>query len=286
MHANAGRAYGKKDDVITCINKLFAVKKPVIGCLHLLALPGAPLYGGSMRAIYDKAVEEAATLSEHGVDGFIVENFRDQPFYPGRVPGETVAALTAVAHEIKRRYTCPLGVNVLRNDAEAAMAVATAIEASFIRVNVHAGAVVSEQGIMEGVAHLTMRLRNSLRSDVLVFADVGVKHAAPLAGRGLATETKDVVARALADAVIVSGERTGSETLLEDVQSVRAATEAPLLIGSGATADNIGKVFDWADGFIVGSYFKADGNASNFVEPARVSAFMTEVNKLRACTRV
>jgi uncharacterized protein len=201
------------------------------------------------------------------------------------VPVATVAALTAVAHEIKRQYRCPLGVNMLRNDAEAAMAVATAIEASFIRVNVHAGAVVSEQGIMEGVGHLTMRLRNSLRSDVLVFADVGVKHAAALAGRGLVTETTDVVERGLADAVIVSGERTGSETLLQDVQSVRAATEAPLLIGSGATPDNIGKVFDLADGFIVGSYFKTDGNASNFVEPARVSAFMTEVNKLRAGTR-
>ena len=271
--------------MITRINKLFAVKKPVIGCLHLLALPGAPLYGGNMKPIYEKALEEAATLSKHDIDGLIIENFRDQPFYPGRVPIETVAALTAVAREVKRQYTCPLGVNVLRNDAEAAIAIATAIEASFIRVNVHAGAVVSEQGIIEGVAHLTMRLRKSLGSNVLVFADVGVKHAAPLAGRGLATETKDAVERGLADAVIVSGERTGSETLLEDVQAVRAATEKPLLVGSGAAPDNICKVFNLVDGFIVGSYFKTGGKASNFVEPARVSAFMTEVNRLRAYAR-
>jgi uncharacterized protein len=278
-------ARGKKGDVITCITKLFSVNKPVIGCLHLLALPGAPLYGGSMKPVYDKALEEAAILSKHGIDGFIVENFRDQPFYPARVPVETVAALAGVTHEVKRQYTCPLGVNVLRNDAEAALAIATAIEASFIRVNVHGGAIVSEQGIIEGAGHLTMRLRNSLGSDVLVFADVGVKHAAPLAGRGLATETKDAVERGLADAVIVSGERTGSETLLEDVRTVRAATEAPLLIGSGAAPDNIGKVFNLVDGFIVGSYFKTDGKASNFVEAARVSAFMTEVNKLRTGSR-
>jgi membrane complex biogenesis BtpA family protein len=117
----------------------------------------------------------------------IVENFRDQPFYPGRVPAETVASLTAVACEIKRQHSCPLGINVLRNDGEAALAIATAIEASFIRVNVHAGVIVSEQGVIQGVAHLTLRLRSSLRSNVLIFADVAVKHAAPLADRGLSS---------------------------------------------------------------------------------------------------
>jgi uncharacterized protein len=266
------------------LNKIFQVKNPVIGCLHLLALPGAPLYGGNMRAVYDKALEEAGTLSNHGVDGFIVENFRDKPFYPGRVPVETVAALTAVAHEIKRQYTCPLGINVLRNDGEAAVAIATAIEASFIRVNIHGGAIVSEQGIIEGVGHLTMRLRTSLHSDVMVFADVGVKHAAPLADRGLAIETKDTVERCLADAVIVSGELTGSETSAEDVRVVRAATNVPLLIGSGATPENVAKVFNLVSGFIVGSYFKKDGKGSNFVDASRVSVFMREVKKLRDCT--
>jgi uncharacterized protein len=264
------------------INNLFAVKNPVIGCLHLLALPGAPLYGGNMKAVYDKALEEAAILAHHGVDSFIVENFRDKPFYPGRVPVETVAALTAVAHEIKRQYDCPLGVNVLRNDGEAAIAIAAAIEAAFIRVNVHGGAVVSDQGIIQGVGHLTMRLRASLSSNALVFADVGVKHAAPLAVRGLTVETIDTIERGLADAVIVSGELTGSETSLEDVRTVRAATNAPLLIGSGATPDNVSKVFDLVDGFIVGSYFKKDGKGDNFVEPARGSAFMAQVKKLRA----
>jgi membrane complex biogenesis BtpA family protein len=264
------------------VNKLFGVSKPVIGCLHLLALPGAPLYGGSMRAIFDKALEEAAVFRAHGVDGLIIENFRDQPFYPGRVPVETIAAHTAVAHEIKRQHAFPVGINVLRNDGEAALAIATAIEAAFIRVNVHAGAVVSEQGVIQGVGHLTMRLRRSLRSNVLVFADVAVKHAAPLADRGLATEARDLVERALADAVIVSGERTGAETALEDVRTVRAATDAPVLIGSGITPENISQVFDLADGFVVGSTFKEAGKANNFVEPARVSAFMAATKSLRA----
>jgi membrane complex biogenesis BtpA family protein len=263
-------------------HELFDVRKPVIGCLHLLALPGAPLYGGSMRAVYDHALSEATALTEHAVDALIIENFRDKPFYPGRAPVETVVALAAVAREIKRQHACPLGINLLRNDGEAALAIATAIEASFIRVNVHAGAVVSDQGVIQGAGHLTMRLRAALRSNVLVFADVGVKHAAPLADRGLTAETVDTVERGLADAVIVSGEATGAETSLDDVRSVRAATDAPVLIGSGATPENIGEVFNLVDGFIVGSYFKKAGKADQLVEPTRVSTFMNAIKTLRA----
>ena len=88
------------------LNSLFGTRLPVIVCLHLLPLPSAPLYGGSIRPIYDKAIEEATILLENGVNGFIIENFRDMPFYPERVPVETVAALAGVGHEIKRRYNC------------------------------------------------------------------------------------------------------------------------------------------------------------------------------------
>jgi membrane complex biogenesis BtpA family protein len=194
---------------------------------------------------------------------------------------ETVAALSAVARELKRQVVCPIGLNVLRNDGEAALAIATAVGASIIRVNVHCGAVVSEQGIMEGAAHETLRLRSALRGGVLIFADVGVKHARPLIDRGLVTETKDVIERGCADAVIVSGERTGSETPAKVVQEVRRATEAPLLIGSGATPENIGNIFGSVNGMIVGSYFKSAGQTNNFVERSRVKALMAEVYKLR-----
>ena len=266
---------------MSVLAQLFNVEVPIIGCVHLIALPGAPLYGGNMSAVYDKAIEEAGILLECGVEGLIIENFRDTPYYPRRVPVETVAALSAVARELKRRVACPIGLNVLRNDGEAALAIATAVGASFIRVNVHCGAVVSEQGIIEGVAHETLRLRSTLRSGVLIFADIAVKHATPLIDRGLLTETKDAVERGCADAVIVSGERTGVETPAKVVRQVRAATEVPLLIGSGATPENIGDVFSFVNGMIVGSYFKGGGQANNFVERSRVKAFMAEVKKLR-----
>jgi uncharacterized protein len=266
---------------MSVLTRLFNVEVPIIGCVHLLALPGAPFYGGSMSVVFDKAIEEAGILIDGGVDGLIIENFRDTPYYPRRVPVETIAALSVVARELKRRVACPIGLNVLRNDGEAALAIATAVGASFIRVNVHCGAVVSEQGIMEGAAHETLRLRSALRSGVLIFADVGVKHARPLIDRGLLTEAKDVVERGCADAVIVSGERTGSETPAKVIQEVRRATDVPLLIGSGATPENIGNIFSSVNGMIVGSYFKSGGQANNFVERSRVKAFMAEVDKLR-----
>lgn len=263
-------------------NDLFANKKPVIGCIHLLPLPGSPLYGGAMQAVYDQALQETALFRARGIDALIVENFRDKPFYPDRVPAETVAALACVAREIVKESKLPVGINVLRNDAESAMAIAAGAQAHFIRVNVSGGAIVSEQGIIVGKSHLTLRLRAALKSNALIFADVGVKHAAPLADRGLATEAIDAGERNLADALIVSGSMTGQETNVADVDIVKANTSLPVLIGSGAQPDNVDKVWNKTDGLIVGSYFKVDGKGNNDVDPARVDAFMNKIAALRA----
>jgi membrane complex biogenesis BtpA family protein len=234
-----------------------------------------------MQHVYDTSLAEVEIFMRHGIDGLIVENFRDKPFFPGRVPAETIAALASLTREIVKRVNVPVGVNVLRNDAEAAIAIATATGAHFIRVNVHMNAVVSEQGIIEGRSHETLRLRAALRSNALIFADVGVKHAAALADRGLATETKDLAERGLVDAIIVSGELTGAETKTEDIDIVRQNTNLPIVIGSGATPENLHKVYSKVDGIIVGSYFKKDGKGNNLVEEARVKVFSDAMAALR-----
>ncbi len=261
--------------------ELFDKKKPVIACVHLLPLPGSPRYGGSMREVYEAALSEVDIFKRYSIDGLIVENFRDKPFYPGRVPAETVSALSAVAREVVRAVDCPVGVNVLRNDAQAAIAIATATEAHFIRVNVHMNAVVSEQGIIQGASHETLRLRAALRSSALIFADVGVKHAAPLGDRGLAVETKDLAERGLVDAIIVSGELTGAETKAADVDIVRQNTDLPIIIGSGATPENFHNVYSKVDGLIVGSYFKKDGKGGNLVEEERVKKFTEAIRNIK-----
>jgi len=175
----------------------------------------------------------------------------------------------------------PVGINALRSDGEAAVAIAAASGAQYVRVNVHMSVVVSEQGIIEGMSQLSVRLRSALKSNALIFADVGVKHAAALADRGLTSETRDLAERGLADAIIVSGDRTGAETSLDDVDVVRAATTLPLLIGSGATPDNVARALPKVDGLIVGSYFKRDGVGNNFVDEARVQTFVRKVVHVR-----
>jgi uncharacterized protein len=260
---------------------LFTAPKPLIACIHLMPLPGSPRYAGTMREVYDTALAEAAIFAQYAIDGLIVENFRDAPFYPHVLPAETIAALTAVTREIVRVAQVPVGVNALRNDAQAAMAIATATEADFIRVNVHMGTVVSDQGIIEGASHTTLRLRATLRSPVLIFADAGVKHATPLADRGLATETMDLTERGLADAIIVSGDYTGAPTSPEDIAIIRQHTTLPILIGSGASPDNLSQVYAHVDGLIVGSYFKQAGKAENLVEDARVKKFTDTLRALR-----
>lgn len=252
---------------------LFGTKKQLFGCLHLLALPGAPFYQGKMSDVYDRALQELEIYKRHGIDAVIIENFRDKPFYPGKVPSETVAALTAVGREIVKKAKMPVGINVLRNDGETAIAIATAIEAQFVRINVHMHAVVSEEGIIQGVSHHTLRLRSNLNSDVMIFADVGVKHAAPLAGRGLVSEAKDLAERGFVDALIVSGDRTGEAARVEDVDLVKRNTRLPVLVGSGITRQNLPLFFDRADGFIVGSFFKEGGQGNHFVDEQRVHAF-------------
>ncbi len=253
---------------------LFYTPKPLIACIHLLALPGAPLYEGDMEAVISRAVQEAELFAQLGVDALIIENFRDIPFYPERVPTETVAAMATISREIVNRVDVPIGINVLRNDADAALSIAHAVGAQFIRINVHNAAVLTDQGIVQGRAYETLRKRKQLNSQVLILADVAVKHAAPLANLGIDVEARDLSERSLADALIVSGSGTGAETDFDDLRIVKENTHLPVLIGSGVNPSNIRKLNKLADGYIVGSYFKKDGVALNEVEPTRVQEFL------------
>ncbi len=171
-------------------------RKPVIGCIHLLPTPGSPEYDGDMARVSNLALEEAAILRRCGVDALIVENFRDGPFFPEAVPVETVAAISGVAREIVMTGDVPVGIAVLRNDAEAAIAIATAVGAQFVRINVHIGAVLAEQGIVQGRSFASMRLRANLRSNVAIWADARVKHSFPFVYSSISQEIRDLNGRA------------------------------------------------------------------------------------------
>lgn len=228
------------------------------------------MYGGSMRAIVDAALRDARALREGGCDAIAFENFGDRPFFKDRVPPETVAALTRVIVEVVAEVAMPFGVNVLRNDAGSAIAIAAATGAAFIRVNVHTGAMLSDQGIIEGRAAETLRKRGALAPEVLIFADHMVKHAAPLAAIDEAQAAKDLRHRGLADALIVSGAETGAEPDRGRFARVRETlTDTPILIGSGLTEANADTFAD-AEAAIVGTSIKIDGRVDAPVDPDRV----------------
>ena len=242
-------------------------RRAVFGMIHLLPLPGAPLFGGSMDAVVEAALRDAGAIVAGGGDGLIVENFGDRPFFKRDVPPETIAAMTRCVVEIGREVRAPIGVNVLRNDARGAMAVATAAGAAFIRVNVHTGAMLADQGIIEGDAATTMRMRSP---HVFVFADHLVKHAVPIAPMDPIQAAKDLRVRGLADAIIVTGAETGAAVDAGQLAELREAVDAPLIVGSGVDEKNAGQ-FD-ADAAIVGTSIKVKGRVDAPVDRERVEA--------------
>ncbi|MEZ6014175.1 MAG: BtpA/SgcQ family protein [Planctomycetota bacterium] len=249
----------------------------LLGVVHLLPLPGAPRFGGDMRAVLAAAARDAAAYAEGGAHGIIVENFGDAPFFAGGVPPETVAALAlGVAAARDAAPGLPVGVNVLRNDARAALGIAAATGATFVRVNVHTGAMLTDQGLIEGRAAETLRERARLAPGVAIFADVHVKHAVPLGGERLIDAAEDAWKRGLADALILSGRATGAAPQAALVQEVRAALgpQVPLLLGSGVSAANARALLAAADGAIVGSSLKVGGDLSAPVDAERVRALL------------
>lgn len=246
----------------------------------MLPLPTSPRWGGSLKAVIDRAEQEAVALASGGVDGIIVENFFDAPFPKDCVDPAVVSAMSVVVQRLQSLITLPIGVNVLRNDAHSAMAIAACVQAQFIRVNVLSGVMATDQGLIEGQAHQLLRYRRELGSDVKILADVLVKHARPLGSPNLTTAVQETIERGLADGIILSGWATGSPPSLEDLELASAAANGtPVFIGSGADWGNIPQLIQAADGVIVSSSLKRRGRIEQPIDPIRVSQFVEAMRR-------
>lgn len=257
------------------LKQIFKTKHPIIGVVHLQPLPTSARWGGDLQAIISRAEREATALASGGVDGIIVENFFDAPFVKEQVDPAVVSAMTLLVQKIMNLVTLPIGINVLRNDAQSAMAIASCVQAQFIRVNVLTGIMATDQGLIEGRAHQLLRYRKELGSDVKIFADVLVKHARPLGSPNLTTAVQETIERGLADGVIISGWATGNPPSFEDLELASAAAAGtPVFIGSGANWENISTLMPAADGVIVSSSLKRHGQIDQPIDPIRVSQFV------------
>ena len=257
----------------------------VIGVVHLAPLPAAAAYGGMpVDGIIERALHDGRAYAAAGADGLIVENHGDIPFLkPDAIGPETAAVMAVVAEKLRHATGLPLGINVLANAAVVALAVAKASGASFIRVNQWCNAYVANEGIIEGPAAVAMRYRRSIGADaVRIFADSHVKHGshAITADRSIAEVTRDLEWSG-ADVVIATGQRTGDAATDAEIDGIKRATVLPVLVGSGVTHENVGRIMAHADGCIVASALKVDGVWWNPVDPARCRTFMAEVEKLR-----
>jgi hypothetical protein len=253
--------------------------KILIGVVHLRPLPGSPRWRGDMESVFEFAVNDARAYARGGAHALFIENFGDVPFTKGPVAPETIAAMAAAGRAVRQAVSLPIGFNVLRNDARAALALCAVCGGEFIRVNVHTGAMLTDQGLIEGSAYETLRYRQRVCPAAQIFADVHVKHAVPLGNWTIEDAARDTIERGLADALIVSGSGTGLQADLADVERVRrTAPAAKLLLGSGITLANVRDFLPAADGFIVGSSLKRAGKLSNPVDPKRVAALARAIS--------
>lgn len=223
----------------------------------------------------DRVRRDAEAYVAGGADALIVENFGDVPFARGSVGPHVIAAMTRATVAARVVSGLPLGVNILRNDVVGAVAVAAMASGSFVRANVYVGVTVTDQGLIQGNAEQVQAFIRRLGASVDIWADIDVKHAAPLAARPLSDLAEDAIERGLAAATIVSGRATGQPASIDDLVAVRAgAPNAAMYVGSGATAESASALLTHADGLIVGTAAKIDGIVTHPVDATRVRAIV------------
>ena len=250
----------------------------VYGVVHLKSLPGSPSNRLSIDEIIDSAQEDVNSLVYGGVDGIIIENFGDIPFVKDDISKRTLASFTTVVENLSIERDIKVGINVLRNDGISALAIAEATKSQFVRINVLNNTMFTDQGVIEGDAHGVNQFKSSLNSYVEIFADVFVKHAVPPPGSKIENHAEELIHRAGADVVIVTGDGTGHEINIEDLQKVRNIVPVgKLAIGSGVTSTNVDAYQDLADILIVGTSFKFDNDVAKRVDINRVEELVRKI---------
>ncbi len=262
---------------MTPTRELFAADRALIGMVQVGALPGTPRHAEPIAKLADAAAREARTLVEAGFDAVLLENMHDVPYLRRDVGPEIVAGMTAVGKAVREAVDAPLGVQILAGANRAALAVALAMGASFVRAEGFAFASVADEGLLdEADAGPLLRYRRAIGADgIRILADIKKKHSAHAITADVdLAETAHAAEFLGADALVVTGVATGAATAPQDLAAVRSATGLPVVVGSGATAETVKLLLDHADAVIVGSALKRDGRWQNAVDAARAAEFV------------
>lgn len=259
----------------------FATPKPIIAMAHLPPLPGTPNHDhdGGMEGVVEAVMRDVEALQAGGVDAIMFGNEGDRP-YTTRATPETLTAMAAVVARVRPHVHVPFGVNYLW-DPVASVALAHAVGARFVR-EIFTGVYESDMGLWAPEGGAAVKLRAQLRGDYLLFFNVNAEFASLMGDRSVASRAQSAVFAGLADGVCVSGPMTGQAVALSDLADVkRVLPDVPVIANTGVRIENVARVLEVADGAIVGTSLKRDGNTWNAVDPERVHRFMDAVRSLR-----
>jgi uncharacterized protein len=262
---------------------LFEINKPVIGMIHLQALPGTPANNRSPKEIIDIALKEAKQLVQNNIDAIAIENMHDTPYLKNTIGPEIVSLMAIIAYEIKKEYKIPVGIQVLAGANNEALAIALNSGIDFIRAEGFVYAHIADEGYIESCAGELLRYRKMIGADhIKIFADIKKKHSSHLITADVdIVETAKTAEFFNADGIIITGSFTGANPHEMDVNSVKKDTKLPVIIGSGIDIENIENYFSIADAFFVGSYFKKGNFWKNGIDENKVLEFMEKLNHLR-----
>ena len=257
-------------------SNLFPEKKSLIGMIHVQALPGTPQNHLSVSEIAAQAVKEAKVLAASGMQAIMLENMHDVPYLNRVVGPEIISALTRICSEVRAVSELPMGLQILAGANQAALSVAQAAELQFIRAEGFVFGHMADEGLLQSDAGELLRFRKHIGADQIhIFTDIKKKHSSHAMTSDVSLEdTVEAAEFFLSDGVIITGTHTGKPVNQEALRGVFASAHLPVLVGSGVTPIGLLQIIDKADAFIVGSYFKKDGNWKNEPDPQRIEALV------------
>lgn len=264
-------------------NEMFKDNKSIIGMIHVPALPGTPLNKFSINQIIEMVLKEAEIYQASGIDSIMLENMHDVPYLNRQVGPEIISSMTVVTQEVRRICSLPLGIQILAGANQEALAVALAVGLNYIRAEGFVFSHVADEGLMNACAGELLRYRKNIGAEhIAVLTDIKKKHSSHAITSDVdIAETAKAAEFFLSDGLIITGESTGKEAQLSEVKSVKDKCSLPVIIGSGITLDNIEKYYPYADGFIIGSWFKEEGKWNHPLSSKRVQEFMQKIFLIR-----
>lgn len=260
--------------------RVFGQTKPVIGMVHIGALPGTPLFDPALDLL-EAARADLTALQDAGFDAVMFGNENDRP-YEFEVDTASTATMAAIIGALKSEITVPFGVNVLW-DPMASVALGAATGAAFVR-EIFTGTYASDMGAWTPDAGKAMRYRDRLgRSDMAMLYNISAEFAHSLDQRSLPDRARSAVFSSIPDAVLVSGQITGEAAAMSDLEAVKAVLpQTAVLANTGVKHETVADVLAVADGCIVGSSLKVDGDTWNAIDPERAKDFMARARKARS----